>query len=61
MELKISTPILKKYIGSKIKLRKKYSSLFINCIITEIHNRQLNIGCDWISFDKIASIELLNN
>lgn len=60
MEIKISTTELKKLIGKKIKYLKKNSSIWNNATILEVHNRQINIGSDWISFDKINSILLLD-
>ena len=59
MEIEVSTPVLRKHIGCKIKYRRKHSSEFIQATIVEIYNRQLNIGSDWISFDQIASIVLI--
>ena len=60
-EIKISTPVLKKLIGTKVKytLKSSYNDEPRFGIIKDVIRRQVDMGGDYIPFDRIKKIELI--
>jgi hypothetical protein len=59
MEIKISTPELKKYMNHKVRYRLHNSGNYTVGIIEDIIRRQLGINGDYIPFLRISSIQTI--
>lgn len=63
MELKIDTPTLRKNIGRKVKFTRKIGFHLTKDnlgIIQDVIKRQVLLGSDYIPFDRIIKIELVD-